>query len=125
MKRRLITNIALSELCLVFSSLFLYYGATFIFSGDITTSDALFATACIGYGLLSLALLALAWIRPANLLMSVAKYSAIFMFALFVLGSFDTERISRFEWLLIALVGVLLFLNWLTLNWLTTARPRA
>jgi hypothetical protein len=103
--------IFLSLASLAASALFCWLGITFLSlaAGDVLA--VLVGTIAMAYGILSVALLGLAWFRPKPQLRQIMQWAATVVLALWFAGSMDSWSISGLEAWSILGIALLLFFN--------------
>ena len=69
-----------------------------------------------GYGVASLVLVGLAWVRPHGRLHLISIFMAAILFILWVVVSFDSDKISGLEFYSLFGVFALLWINWFAIK---------
>lgn len=112
MATKTVRNVLWSVLSAAVSALFLGHGSWLLLQAGIETAAVVFGVATLLYGVISLALLALAWGKP-NKHLALWVFVIAGAFLLFQLAvSLDLGIISGLEWAALLLVAVMLSANW-------------
>lgn len=101
---------------LIVSGLFIFHGLMIFQLGELPLIPFMSALVAMAYGLSTVYLLSLSWIKPSQRLVTLSKYIVISMFIIQLALNLDVEMISGLEWAGLLIVALMLGTNWLTVK---------
>jgi hypothetical protein len=124
MRRSFVLSIVLSLASVAASAGFIGTGASMVYGENLPSWMAGIGLILMLYGGGSIVLVIVAWLRGGTRIEQVAKYLAVGIFVVFVLGSLDAGIISGHEWFVLVTVAILLGINWLAVKTVANAGRR-
>ena len=106
----------LSVASVAVSCVFVFYGSVILFGEEVPKWIIAFGFITAAYGLCSLAILIMAWLRYGVNVKKSIKYLAVGFMIVFFLGSLDLGMVSGLEVAGLLLVGLMLLVNWLAVS---------
>lgn len=103
-------------LSLLVSGLFVFHGVYLLSLAKLPQDVAIYSLVNIAYGIISLVMLALSFVKPKEILKIITVIIVSLFFAYQVIMSFDSNTISGFELVALVMIGLMLSSNWISVR---------